>query len=1140
MTLLFTDLVGSTELLDRLGDEANERLRRAHFRLLREAVADRGGQEVKNLGDGLMVVFDSAVDAVEGAIEMQRSIARYNGGRGDDALTVRIGLHVGEPIQGEDDYFGTPVVTAKRLCDAAAGGQILVSDLVRGLVAGRANFTFRELGSIQLKGIAEPILAFAVEWKPASVVLGTEDALPDPRAMPLVGRTTEITCLDADLGHARVSGLRAVLVVGEPGVGKTRLVNELLARHRDDAIALTARAYPLGTTSSLGLWVEALEGHLRTLDASEVRELCGPYVEDLAALLPSVAAAHGRTSANPPRVGLLGGLAHLLASISRGTAVIVVLDDVHLADGSSWEAVNFLARNLAQSPILFVLVARVVELAEEHMASEVVLALEQEGLLRKEYVGALASNDLAQLAAEFLEIKPPAALVEWLSERSQGSPLYALGLLRSLVDEGADLEHPALQSLPEDLAERVKTRLQHLAPSDRATLEIIAVVGARVELAELVALAGRPFDELAEALDLLVRQRFVSEEERGRELWYEIAHPLIQEAIYTNISGARRRALHRFVARTLVSAERFGAAAGHFVQSANVGDSEAIEALCEALRQAEARQHHREALMLLDALLEIVPAGDRRWLDVFDAMSPQAEWVVDHRADTHWERGLTAMRRINELIDRSEDDTRRATVKFHLGSFLVWGQGDIEAGTALIREARALYERAGDRRASLLAASELGYCASIAGDPDEHLAIATKVYEEGAADGDRLVMLQACCSLVHAHTWQGRVDEGVPPAEEGLEIARRDGRLYRVTYLLSQLAWIATFQGRLEDASGLLASAREANPAYRDTLFSDYAIHIAWLSGDLSGAVGHVREMLAWDDGRLSRRRVFGACYGGFSAIELGDLSEASHLASMSVEIFGGRDWWLHSGAARWLHALVRGANGDAVAAIDELESATTYLANIGALMFATLALSDVAELAVQTGRLDAFDRVATAVAVLNVPPSTPALDAARTYATSIVGLARGERGTLEQLRGAVMVFDTAHWKMFEGRARAALGRGLAPDHRDDAIVELTRAAEIFDTCGARVRHAVVLEALEALGSKGRRARTAVAGPAALTKRERDVARLAAEGLSAKEIAGRLFIGERTVETHLANTYAKLGLTSRVELARRAAELGLQ
>ena len=261
VTLLFTDLVGSTELLDRLGDEANERIRRAHFRLLREAVADRGGKEVKNLGDGLMVVFDSAVDAVESAIEMQRSIARYNGGRGDDALTVRIGLHVGEPIQDEDDYFGTPVVTAKRLCDAAAGTQILVSDLVRGLVAGRASFTFRELGSIRLKGIAEPILAFTAEWKPAAVVLHADGDAPDPRSMPLVGRTTQLSGLDAELGQARVSGLRAVLLVGEPGVGKTRLVRELLARHRDDAIALTARAYPLGTTSSLGLWVEGAGFH---------------------------------------------------------------------------------------------------------------------------------------------------------------------------------------------------------------------------------------------------------------------------------------------------------------------------------------------------------------------------------------------------------------------------------------------------------------------------------------------------------------------------------------------------------------------------------------------------------------------------------------------------------------------------------------------------------------------------------------------------------------------------------------------------------------------------------------------------------------------------------------------------------------
>ena len=151
MTLLFTDQVGSTETLQRLGDEEGERLRRAHFGLLREAAAMHGGEEVKNLGDGLMVAFVSAVDAVACAITIQQAVDRA-ACSGELAFAVRIGLNVGEPIRDEGDYFGTPVVIAKRLCDAGAPGQILASEVVRALVGTRGGFAYRALGAVAAEG----------------------------------------------------------------------------------------------------------------------------------------------------------------------------------------------------------------------------------------------------------------------------------------------------------------------------------------------------------------------------------------------------------------------------------------------------------------------------------------------------------------------------------------------------------------------------------------------------------------------------------------------------------------------------------------------------------------------------------------------------------------------------------------------------------------------------------------------------------------------------------------------------------------------------------------------------------------------------------------------------------------------------
>ncbi len=165
VSVLFTDLVGSTQLLDRLGDDAAERVRLAHFGLLREAVRTRRGHEVKNLGDGLMVVFPSALDALDCAIAIQRTVRRHNQQRQGPPLHVRVGVHVGEPIREEGDYFGTTVNVAKRLCDRAAADEILTSQLVVDLVGSRRAFAFRSMGELELKGLARLVPAATLDWE---------------------------------------------------------------------------------------------------------------------------------------------------------------------------------------------------------------------------------------------------------------------------------------------------------------------------------------------------------------------------------------------------------------------------------------------------------------------------------------------------------------------------------------------------------------------------------------------------------------------------------------------------------------------------------------------------------------------------------------------------------------------------------------------------------------------------------------------------------------------------------------------------------------------------------------------------------------------------------------------------------------
>ena len=163
LAILFTDLVGSTSLLSELGDDAADELRRSHFALLRTAVADHRGREVSSLGDGLMVAFVSARDAVACAAAMQRAVSAQ-----PNRLELRVGIDAGEPIHEGPDLSSTPVVVARRLCDAAEGGQVLVSDVVRLLCGRRLTADFDAVDQVKLKGLDQPVVAQAVRWRAAA------------------------------------------------------------------------------------------------------------------------------------------------------------------------------------------------------------------------------------------------------------------------------------------------------------------------------------------------------------------------------------------------------------------------------------------------------------------------------------------------------------------------------------------------------------------------------------------------------------------------------------------------------------------------------------------------------------------------------------------------------------------------------------------------------------------------------------------------------------------------------------------------------------------------------------------------------------------------------------------------------------
>jgi class 3 adenylate cyclase len=164
-TIVFTDIVGSTPLTQRLGDEGMMQLLREHNEIVREALRGHTGREIKHTGDGIMASFQSVTHALESVIAVQRAMFERNQAQGEEAVHVRVGLTAGEPVEDSGDLFGAVVQLARRICDAADPGSILTSNVVRELAIGK-RFTFRDRGDAILKGFADPVRLHELHWHP--------------------------------------------------------------------------------------------------------------------------------------------------------------------------------------------------------------------------------------------------------------------------------------------------------------------------------------------------------------------------------------------------------------------------------------------------------------------------------------------------------------------------------------------------------------------------------------------------------------------------------------------------------------------------------------------------------------------------------------------------------------------------------------------------------------------------------------------------------------------------------------------------------------------------------------------------------------------------------------------------------------
>ena len=402
-TFVFTDLVGSTALLSRVGEERAEVLRREHFGLLRDAIAAHGGREVKNLGDGLMVVFDGVTAALDGAVAMQQAIA---GRRSDEPMTIRVGVSSGDCDVEDGDYFGLPVVESARLCAKAQSGEILATELVRMLARSRSTVVLEPVGALELKGLDEPVETYRVVWSPIDPS-ASRSPLPARLASAVsssfVGRGDEHEQL-MTAWKAIVSGGsgRLLLLAGEPGIGKTTLAAQFASEVYDlDAIVVYGRS-----DEDLGVpyqpWIEALTQLVTQVPEPVLAAHVAARGAHLARLVPDIATRLGVdvpavADADAERFVLYGCVTDLLARVSEQQPVLVVLDDLHWADRATVQLLRQVAT--AEQPMRVGVLGtfRDTDVSAGDPVSELLARLHREGGARRIALRGLTDLDVLAL-----------------------------------------------------------------------------------------------------------------------------------------------------------------------------------------------------------------------------------------------------------------------------------------------------------------------------------------------------------------------------------------------------------------------------------------------------------------------------------------------------------------------------------------------------------------------------------------------------------------------------------------------------------------------------------------------------------------------------------------------------------------------
>jgi class 3 adenylate cyclase/predicted ATPase len=693
LTVMFCDLVGSTELSARLDPEDLREVIGAYHGAVADVVKSFDGFVAKYMGDGVLIYIgypraheDDADRAVRAGLGVIDAVGRLD--MRSVKLQARVGIATGLVVVGdligegsahEQSVVGETPNLAARLQALAEPDAVVIAAGTRRLVGDL--FEYRDLGGVDVKGIAAPVQAWQV-LRPSSVASRFE-ALRGSAPTPLIGRDEQIDLLLLRWGRAKARDGQVVLVSGEPGIGKSRITAELAQRlHAEPHLRLRYFCSPYHQDSPLFPFIDQLgrasgfarddppAAKLEKLEA--VLALAAPPDEDVALLadLLSLPALECRPLPNlsPQRKkeGTLEALIRQLEGLARQQPMVMVFEDAHWIDPTSRELLDLVVERVRGLPVLLIVTFRP-EFQPPWIGQPQVTMLALDRLDERD------GTELVEQIAGDRAL--PEEVVAQLVERTDGVPLFVEELTKSVLESGV-----APLGIPTTLHDSLMARLDRLGPAAKEVAQIGAAIGREFTFELLVAAASRDADGLQAAIARLVEAGLVFQRGLPPQASFLFKHALVQDAAYGTLLRGRRRLLHGHIADTLLATSGDNPSAApeiiaHHLENAG-RPAEAIIYWREAGEQAAHHAANREAIGHFRrglSLLATQPPTAGRWRAELAILSQLALALMSIRG-----RSVTE---VGEVVERAAEVGRRIDSSADLAPFIasLWmfnvGQG---------------------------------------------------------------------------------------------------------------------------------------------------------------------------------------------------------------------------------------------------------------------------------------------------------------------------------------------------------------------------------------------------------------------------------------------------------------------------------